>query len=615
MISLLCGTNSNINKLKKKTEIGISGCSDGRKRWVKVFTQVLRANMKSLCCNIEFTSNDGNTKKYASDFILIENGQMNLDYNSLFIEIFGEDFERIPHLEDAKKLLQFIFKYSNTSLPGIATSATDYIFDLIIAAKSNNDSLKDLWRKLMCFMIKTVKMRKTKLTTYGGSISSLHVLTFPSIYKTLNEVGHAAANKVIENYFYYGKSGEDSFDLEIGREKDEMFEEEDYYVYELVHISPDDALSKELYRDNRLFVENCHFSAVYEDSLLCLSVWNLWNSIPTAIKPTLAYFCDYNLRKILKRSNYSDRSVSKFFSLEILAQWAIAYASHAKIYSKIGGFSVLKLFILNIQILRDKEKLEKMINSLNNLQLPQNLNDFLSRVKIPYLMNGPPKVRLTESDCGLDNVTVNSNMKRLESEEANGIESMKIAELSRDLSPFIKFGTCHRPLNSAGWDVLFDMEVDGFDEIGYIECKLWTDSVRLSQIYPYYKKACVNGIKFSILVAKNVQNSLHNKFTKNQERSEKPKKAKKIKTDTKNNNNETASSKKINYVDEIEKLGNNGPSRLNLYCIRPERETSSSSLSSDALTGNIDVEVIKEFTDPTGVFILIESNFNPPNRS
>jgi hypothetical protein len=57
-------------------------------------------------------------------------------------------------------------------------------------------------------------------------------------------------------------------------------------------------------------------------------------------------------------------------------------------------------------------------------------------------------------------------MKRTESEEANEIESMKIAELSRDLSPFIKFGTCHRPLNSAGWDILFDMKVDGVDEFG-----------------------------------------------------------------------------------------------------------------------------------------------------
>jgi hypothetical protein len=34
---------------------------------------------------------------------------------------------------------------------GIVTSATDYIFDLIITAKSNYDSLKDLWRKLLNF--------------------------------------------------------------------------------------------------------------------------------------------------------------------------------------------------------------------------------------------------------------------------------------------------------------------------------------------------------------------------------------------------------------------------------------------------------------------------------
>jgi hypothetical protein len=255
-----------------------------------------------------------------------------------------------------------------------------------------------------------------------------------------------------------------------------------------VHISPYDALSKELYRDNRLFVENCHFSAVYEDSLLCLSVWNVLNSIPVTNKPTLAFLCDYNLRKNSKRSNYFNRLVSDMsfpesdlfsldilaqsesdsFSLELLAQWAIAYASHVDIFGEVRGVILLKLFLLNIQNLSEKRDLKNIAKNLINLQFPQNLNDFLSRVKILYLMNGPPKVRLTESDCGLDNVTVNSNMKRSESEEANEIESMKIAELSRDLSPFIKFGTCHRPLNSAGWDVLFDMKVDGVDEIGYI---------------------------------------------------------------------------------------------------------------------------------------------------
>jgi hypothetical protein len=102
----------------------------------------------------------------------------------------------------------------------------------------------------------------------------------------------------------------------------------------------------------------------------------------------------------------------------------------------------------------------------------------MSRVKIPYLANGPPKKSL----IGRTDRDINPNMKASESEEANGIESIKIAELSRDLSPFIKFGTCHRPLNSAGWDVLFDMQIDGVDEIGYIECKLWTDPIGLPLI-------------------------------------------------------------------------------------------------------------------------------------
>jgi hypothetical protein len=156
MISLLCGTNSHANNLIGENGFELSGESSGERRWVKVLTQLIRANMRSLCCNIEFTSYDGFTKKYASDFIVIENGQLIFDYNSLFIDIFGEAVERIPHLEDAKKLIQFIFKYVNTTLPGIATAATKCIFDLIILAKSNRDSLKDVWIKLNNYMLKII---------------------------------------------------------------------------------------------------------------------------------------------------------------------------------------------------------------------------------------------------------------------------------------------------------------------------------------------------------------------------------------------------------------------------------------------------------------------------
>jgi hypothetical protein len=64
MISLLCGTNSHANNLIGENGFELSGKFSGERRWVKVLTQLIRANMRSLCCNIEFTftSYDGNTK-------------------------------------------------------------------------------------------------------------------------------------------------------------------------------------------------------------------------------------------------------------------------------------------------------------------------------------------------------------------------------------------------------------------------------------------------------------------------------------------------------------------------------------------------------------------------
>jgi hypothetical protein len=62
----------------------------------------------------------------------------------------------------------------------------------------------------------------------------------------------------------------------------------------------------------------------------------------------------------------------------------------------------------------------------------------------------------------------------------------------------------------------YPVNYDGVDEIDNIGCKLWTYPMGLSLIYSYCKKACANLIMFSILVAKNIQNYLHTKFTKYQ---------------------------------------------------------------------------------------------------
>jgi hypothetical protein len=64
-----------------------------------------------------------------------------------------------------------------------------------------------------------------------------------------------------------------------------------------------------------------------------------------------------------------------------LAQWAIAYASHVDIFGEVRGVILLKLFLLNIQNLSEQKDLKNIAKNLNNLQFPQNLNNFMSRVK------------------------------------------------------------------------------------------------------------------------------------------------------------------------------------------------------------------------------------------
>jgi hypothetical protein len=294
-------------------------------------------------------------------------------------------------------------------------------------------------------MLKMIKNRKPKFLSYDGLIASLHILTFPSKFKDKNEQGVSAANKVNGHYFYYGIPGEEFFDIDIVQENNVMIEDDStpfslsrdeeekdeiYQAFEESEENDQMTYSSKLTRNGSSIVEKCYFPAVFEDPLLCLSIWNLWHYIEISEKPTIAFLYDYHLRTSLNYSVYSNQSVPDSFSLELLAQWAIAYASHVDIFGAVRGVILLKLFVLNIQNLSEQKDLEIIAKNLINLQLPQNLNDFMSRVKIPYLINGPPKVRLT------------------------------------------------------GWDVLFDMKVDGVDEIGYIECKLWTVPIGLPQIYP-----------------------------------------------------------------------------------------------------------------------------------
>jgi hypothetical protein len=200
-------------------------------------------------------------------------------------------------------------------------------------------------------MLKMIKNRKPKFLSYDGLIASLHILTFPSKFKDKNEQGVSAANKVNGHYFYYGIPGEEFFDIDIVQENNVMMEDDSTEIYlsgdeekkmrctkHLNKSEQNDQMiySSKLTRNGSSIVEKCYFPAVFEDPFLCLSLWNLWHSIGTIKKPTIAFLYDYHLRTSLNYSVYSNQSVPDSFSLELLAQWAIAYASHAKFSGRTG---------------------------------------------------------------------------------------------------------------------------------------------------------------------------------------------------------------------------------------------------------------------------------------
>lgn len=174
-------------------------------------------------------------------------------------------------------------------------------------------------------------------------------------------------------------------------------------------------------------------------------------------------------------------------------------------------------------------------------------------------------------------------------------------KLARDLAPFMKLGTCSHPKNEYGWDVLFDFEYDGHKETGHAECKLWSEPIGLNSIDAYYRKACEKQSKFSIIVVKSIQECLKIAVpTVKPGREAKREAAEEI---CKNGNENLG---KIENAWEL-----NDENGINIYAIAFEKSIGENGIQ----IGKFTVFPLKEFENPTGVFIIVESSFNPLERS
>lgn len=171
-------------------------------------------------------------------------------------------------------------------------------------------------------------------------------------------------------------------------------------------------------------------------------------------------------------------------------------------------------------------------------------------------------------------------------------------------------GSSNRLANKSGWDVNFDIFYGDilYKQKGYVECKLRAESIGLATFYPYYLKACTMDYKLSFMVVKIFNNSMKGEAALEKFR----KKETKVLTMAMNVARRfsetikisTSDPKKINFHSLLRNLWLNPENRINIYTVH---------LAVDGFT--FEFGILKEFQNPKGIYVLIETNFEPPYRS
>jgi len=543
------------------------------------------------------------------------------------------------------KFIQLVFKHSRTGLPGFYFKAVNIIIEFLGLVRANGCCpphilLNNLDESLGLILIN----RKPTLYDSDSTLASAHILSFPSAEQMANEKGLIAAKKVHKHYFYFGNHGDVSFDLslesgivyqpgQVNFLDNSIVSVRVRAVETLIFNSENSKV--QLYRNGREFEQSCHFSPVYDDFFLTYSLWNIWYLGKLNRRYSIAnLYQDY----LENKNNYSVSSNQNFpnsFSFELLSFWSIAYSSHANGQGINLGLPILDQFMKNIQVF----KKGRYSNGFEDYEVPSSLDEFLKNVTVPYLIRGlgNSSTVLEAADSDFININEARISKGIRDETfvsppAPSNEAIKIGELIAEMAPFISIGTCYRPKNNVGWDVLFDMKYGTVPSTGYIECKLWSKPVGLPLMFPYYKKACLNGFKLSILVTSKIQVSLvsekASKFKRTMlmnstetDNATKTETETEIETETEteidNAIQKAAEQAKEELVqNKYEKMINNlwidPKQRINIYTISFRNQIDE---NQQKQVGSFKFGILKEFENPTGVFIILESSFNPPKRT
>ena len=619
---ILSGTNARVTNLIAKSDAEQSRTGPSVP-WVLVITKLPKANLQSFGNVIKF-KDDHNVEHCLHEF-LNENGTINymLLKQKLYSHISNED----PSDIYIRELLELISKQVSTSLPGIVCMVMQKAFDLIASLREQPVlNVKTLWVNLNERILTETLRRKPKMKNSNGLISSAHINTFPSHIKNAHEIGSYSTKNVDNHLFFYGKRNDSLFVLELGldldlgaveessnTDREGSMRREESQENQLPQVNEES--SYVLIRNNELYEHQCYFPELSEDLFSNLIAFNTWKKMVTTNplkRFTLAYLYTSYLKSFSKHPVDSNAEVTDFFALELLAHWSVCHSSHLSFTGETEGTAFAMEFIKNLQ--------DKLLFSGFG-EMPSSLVNILNQLSVPYLLN-------PSSSLSLEFIT--------------------------RLSKFMKIGYSERPVNKVGVDVHFNINFQGQDRLGFVECKLWKSAVGYANFYKYYAKACEKVSEsqpcclypISFMVASRLQNTISSEnsatvleeilksienslsieeleqFIKkltiyfeeeeeeeNEEEKEEKEKEKEEKelVDIQQKKAKKIKKTKKNYFTLLYNLWKDARNHINIYTVN--------FVVSQANTGKFVFRTLKAFDNPQGAFILVESNFQPELRS
>lgn len=525
MPCVMASTNSKVNNL-------IVNLSNESSYWNKsVWVQVARKLANAKITTIFKTTVVNKNIKF--DYFLNRRGKFD---SRKLLKYFAISFDN-NSLETFERMIFIMMRQCQTSISGV----TFYSFDFLIQAlKLQANSILDcskIWNHICLNRFLTFEFRKPTAFKRDGPFYSLRAFSTTSATITSETEDTRSVDfgqritfaecSINEHFYYFGYPEERN----------------------ILKFKYD---GTNLVDTNGTYYVKSYFPPFQDDIFTHLAIWYKLKSNTSVGSVVSAY------KRVLLDITPNINSMSNDFrSQENVAYWSIAHSTHQNFNGNTEGALFFTNVVKNFQSFDPNVKAVETAGtdsiplglvSIKSLSVPTSLQNFLEKIKVPYLL--PSK---------LPNLEFGGDMVNFED----------------FFEGFCNFGVCSRCTNQMGLDVCFDLFKDGEMRVGYVECKYTKLHKTTSEVLKYVQRA---GEKRSPL-------TFYMSYELNSDLKEHHSLQKHVQT----------CDLRQSTIDTL-----NSDFNTNIYCVYYESEKTLSMVA------------LREFDDPDSVFIIVETNFQAP---